>query len=406
MNTHVPVLPKHGGRLNDAIKKYANKNGCPDKEYWLDLSTGINPNGWPVPVLPGSIYNRLPENDDGLIEVALAYYQAKNILPVSGSQEAIQLLPVIFEQYNLFQRQLLQSQSFQKKLSRNDRCSKKATVGIVSPCYAEHEFQWKKNHFSVCHLTTENVDDVLDELDVLVLINPNNPTGEFIETEIIKRWQIRLNHKKRETQGYLIIDEAFMDSTPDSGMPDISTMDNLIVLRSVGKFFGLAGVRCGFVIAHPRILSLLKYHQGPWSVSGPTRWIVKKALCDKSWIEKNKLYLRKSSMRLKTLLEKYLINDQQYDMISGTVLFITIYINNASMIFEQLAQQGILVRLLDKSCQCHSCLLQYKSIKAQHKGLRFGLPANENQWQCLETVLKNITAYKEESTTKDRISTE
>ena len=381
------MLPRHGGCLNQAIKKYAAEPDCPDKAHWLDLSTGVNPNGWHVPVIPATVYNRLPENNDGLIEAAEAYYQTKNILPVSGSQEAIQFLPVIFYQHHLL--------------------PKNARIGIIAPCYAEHEFHWKKNHFSIIHLTSETVDEVIDELDVLVVINPNNPTGEMISEQKMRAWQARLYQKNiksaNQKKAYLIVDEAFMDSTPENSVSGKGAMDNLIVLRSVGKFFGLAGVRCGFVIAHPSILSLFEYHQGPWSVSGPTRWLVKKVLGDKEWIENNKVFLKNASIRLESLLISYLtkyltkdeITDKMLDFatgtISGTALFKTLYVKNASILFEQLAKRGVLVRLLDKTCSCQSCLLQYNAEKVPHKGLRFGLPANEKQWQRLEWVLNDIS---------------
>ena len=263
-------------------------------------------------------------------------------------------------------------------------------MGIISPCYAEHEFQWKKNNFSVIHLSTKTIDDVIDTLDILVLINPNNPTGEIVDVNTIKTWQSKLNHKQDKGKGYLIIDEAFMDSTPENSMLGQYTADNLIVLRSVGKFFGLAGIRCGFVIAQPQILSLLEYHQGPWSVSGPTRWLVKKALSDNDWIEQNKVHLKAASLRLEKLLKKYLINNKQSHFLSGTVLYKTLYMDGASLIFEQLAMKGVLVRLLDKSCSCLSCTSQYKAIKGSHKGLRFGLPVDERGWQRLEKVLESI----------------
>jgi len=210
---------------------------------------------------------------------------------------------------------------------------------------------------------------VIGTLDVLVLINPNNPTGESIDAHAIKQWQLKLAGHN----GYLIIDEAFMDSTPEKSILNYYTNDNLIVLRSVGKFFGLAGVRCGFVIAPEKILSLLKYHQGPWSVSGPARWLVKQALVDKTWIEDNKKHLQKASIKLENLLKKYLLSDYPQRFIAGTVLFKTLFLENAPLMYEQLAKNGVLVRLLDNK-----------------KGLRFGLPANEQQWQRLEMVLNLI----------------
>ncbi len=354
------MRPGHGGCRIQAEKKYS------PAQSMLDLSTGINPNGWPVPIVPAEIYNRLPESDDGLMEAAQSYYQTKNILPVSGSQEAIQLLPVIFHQYKML--------------------PEKSRVGIISPCYAEHEFQWKKNNFSIIHLLTENIDDTIESLNVLLIINPNNPTGELIAQEKLKKWHSQL----KKNNGYLIIDEAFMDSTPENSLIKKNQPDNLIVLRSIGKFFGLAGVRCGFVIAPTKILSQMAYHQGPWSVSGPTRWLVKKALMDKQWIEDNKLILKNESMRLKKCLKYYFSKVDPQSLISGSVLFQTVYINNAYDLFERLAKEGVLIRLLDKACSCSSCSTLHETIYQPNKGIRIGLPANEIQWQKLEAALESL----------------
>ncbi|WP_198266485.1 threonine-phosphate decarboxylase CobD [sulfur-oxidizing endosymbiont of Gigantopelta aegis] len=362
-----PSSLKHGGRLNQAVKQYAlEHNQVENNDSWLDLSTGINPNGWPVPTLPENSYNRLPEDDDGLVETACEYYQTQKILPVAGSQEAIQLLPFIFQHYQLLPDQ--------------------AKVGIISPCYAEHEFQWRKNNFTIVHLNTQNITQHIDNLDVLLVINPNNPTGELISKKNLQKWLLKL----RQKNAYLIIDEAFMDSIAEQSLIQKESPENLIVLRSVGKFFGLAGVRCGFVIAPEKILNLLHYHQGPWSVSGPARWVVKHALADQSWIKSNKSMLEQSATRLENTLRKHLTNDLATFNISGTVLYQTLYIDTAEQLFEQLCQQKILVRLLDKSCHCDSCLSQSKHPHATHQGLRFGLPKNHLQWQHLESALTNI----------------
>lgn len=357
----LPESPRHGGALNQVIEKSALH-----RSQWLDLSTGVNPNGWPVPEIPGHVYNRLPETDDGLLHAARDYYQCHDILPVSGSQEAIQLLPFIFQNDALFGKEL--------------------RIGIISPCYAEHEFHWRKNNFTSLHLNRQNVDQHIDTLDILLLINPNNPTGELLDIDTIKGW---LQHL-RANNAYLIIDEAFMDGTPKKSVLGKLTAANLIVLRSVGKFFGLAGVRCGFVHAAPEIIALLEYHQGPWSVSGPTRYLVTQALQDKNWIKENRKRLKKDSQQLKKLLNNTLLGIDNKAFLRGTLLFKTLYIDSAKQIYELLTEQGVLVRLLDKSCLCQSCRVQFEDINAPYKGIRFGLPADEQQWQVLETALKHV----------------
>jgi cobalamin biosynthetic protein CobC len=358
-------VPKHGGHLNQAIKKYTTEKQQIPAHQWLDLSTGINPNGWPVPTIPQAVYNRLPETDDGLNKVAQSYYQVAELLSVSGSQEAIQLLPQIFYHH-------LYHHSQKKDTSQ-------AKIGIISPCYAEHAFQWQRYSFELIPLSSEQVDSVINELDVLLIINPNNPTGEVIHYSIVKKWLTVL----QKNNAYLIIDEAFMDSTPEQSILNHlsnSQRKQLIVLRSIGKFFGLAGVRCGFVIAQQEILSLLSYYQGPWPVSGPTRWLVKKVLSDHQWIEKNKIQLHTAAKRLEILLTQAFYSKKEDVFIIGTTLFKTVFFNNITMShlwFDHLAYHGILVRLLDNK-----------------QGLRFGLPKDEQQWQRLETVLKEHSIRK------------
>ncbi len=351
--------PKHGGSLNQAIKKYTTQEQQIPAHKWLDLSTGINPNGWPVPKIPQHIYNRLPEIDDGLEKIAQEYYQVAELLTVSGTQEAIQLLPRIFQEI------------LSKNINKEHSITPK--IGIISPCYSEHAFQWQRYGFDLIALTSQRVEHIISELDVLIIINPNNPTGEVIHYSIIEKWLAVLQSNK----AYLIIDEAFMDSTPEQSILrnlSIPNRKNLIVLRSIGKFFGLAGVRCGFVIAQQEILSLVSYYQGPWSVSGPTRWLVKKALSDRYWIEKNIEQLAYAAKQLEALLTQRFCSQKGAVFIKGTTLFKTVFFNNTQVSclwFEHLAHHGILVRLLDNK-----------------QGLRFGLPKDVPQWQHLERVLK------------------
>ncbi len=344
----LPKRPLHGGALNQQIK-VLNNNAYDDIEQWLDLSTGINPNGWPVPIIPAQVYNQLPQDEDGLLEAAQHYYRSNDILPVAGSQEAIQLLPQIFHQHQLL--------------------AKKPLIGIISPCYAEHEHHWQRHQFNIIYLNSEKVIDVLDELDVLLIINPNNPTGEVIPLATIKQWLSKMAGR----QAYIIIDEAFMDSSAENSALNLAQQEQIIILRSIGKFFGLAGARCGFVIAREEILSLIKYYQPPWSVSGPTRWLVKQALRDNIWIAENIKWLKISAARLEALLTKALLILYPDFSITGTDLFKTVMFDNAFFVYQQLAKQGILVRLLDNK-----------------QGLRFALPGNEQQWQQLTQALNKI----------------
>jgi len=128
-----------------------------------------------------------------------------------------------------------------------------SNVGIISPTYAEHEYGWQKEGHKVKRIDIDQVDAELEHLDVLVAINPNNPTGRKVSIEKLLSWHQYLSKKG----GWLIVDEAFIDVTPELSILKTGIKPGLIVLRSLGKFFGLAGVRCGFVITDRELLTLL-----------------------------------------------------------------------------------------------------------------------------------------------------
>ncbi len=321
---------KHGGRLRQAVKQYA----IPQAE-WVDVSTGINPSAWPVPDLPALIWQRLPEDDDGLEAAAQAYYGCGSLLPVSGSQAAIQALPQL---------------------------RGRAKVMIPHVGYAEHGHAWQKAGHEVVYYQDGEIPSLLPETDVLVVINPNNPSGHYCSTDELLEWRQHLVKRG----GLLVVDEAFMDSTPEQSLLPYCPLPGLVVLRSLGKFFGLAGLRLGFVIAEPDILMLLREHLGPWSVSNPARWVGAQALGDVKWQFENRRNLLQQGRRLAQLLEDHFSVPSV-----GTALFQTILLepDRVPQIVEQLAKQGILVRVLDKG-----------------NGLRFGLPS-EDQWPKLITAV-------------------
>src|SRR5690606_32701627 len=120
------------------------------------------------------------------------------------------------------------------------------------------------------------VERSLERFDVLLVVNPNNPSGRLIERERLLDWHARL----AERGGWLLVDEAFMDCTPEHSLAVDSQKPGLIVLRSFGKFFGLAGLRLGFALAEPALLERLAEQLGPWAVSGPARAVATALLAD------------------------------------------------------------------------------------------------------------------------------
>ncbi|WP_017479118.1 MULTISPECIES: threonine-phosphate decarboxylase CobD [unclassified Pseudomonas] len=327
---------EHGGRLRKAALNY----GIAEAD-WLDLSSGLAPWPFPIPDIPLRAWARLPETDDGLEQAACEYYGATHVLPVAGSQAAIQLLP---------------------------RLRRTGKVGVLSPCYAEHAEAWRRAGYIVREVLEQEVDFFLESLDVLVVVNPNNPTGLSLTPQRLLDWHARLAQRG----GWLVVDEAFMDITPQLSLASQAHQVGLIVLRSFGKFFGLAGVRLGFVLAERNLLKLLAEQVGPWAVSGPTRVLGQVCLRDTVGHAQQRLRCESASQRLFDLLERHGLRPQ-----GGCGLFQWMITDRAEQLHEFMAQRGILLRLF-----------------VDNSSLRFGLPDTEADWLRLEQAL---SAYREAS---------
>lgn len=324
--------PQHGGRLRAAAHDFRIP-----LQHWLDLSTGINPLGWPVPPVPDEVWQRLPEEDDGLRMATLAYFGGAAVLPVAGSQAAIQGLP-----------QLMPPRR----------------VAILSPCYAEHEHGWRRAGHHVDAIDYTKAAQAARHYDVLVLTNPNNPSGRITERSTLLDW----HHHLRARGGLLLVDEAFIDADPRHSLIADAHLPGLVVLRSLGKFFGLAGVRCGFVAAEPALLEALATQLGPWAVSHPARWVAQRALADRTWQAHASTQLYEASERLATLLARYGLPSQ-----SGCAFFRWVRHAAPEALFQAFARQAVLVRHFP-----------------EHGGLRFGLPKTEADWQKLESALQEV----------------
>ncbi len=328
----------HGGQLNNAAETYQIP-----VEDWPDLSTGINPNSWPVPHdLPKHIWSQLPQDNDGLLTAAHAYYQTNALLAVAGSQAAIQALPALRSRSN---------------------------VAIVSPSYAEHAHAWQQAGHELLRIKTDELNDVIENIDVLILINPNNPSGDRYSKQQLLTWHQMLARKG----GWLIVDEAFIDAQPENSLIEQSPRSGLIVLRSLGKFFGLAGLRVGFVHAEHTLLDKLAEQLGPWTISHAARYLATLALADHKWHANTRLTLKQHGDRLHKLLSQCGLTPS-----GGCALFQWIKTEQALSIHTRLAQQGILTRYFDKP-----------------NSLRFGLPDSEKAWHRLETTLTHLMSKKD-----------
>lgn len=340
----------HGGNLSEAAERYGIA-----RADWLDLSTGINPHGYPVPPIDPQAWLRLPDDHDDLEAIAAAHYGASRALAVAGTQAAIRMLPAVLP---------------------------KGRVGVGLLTYGEYAPAFERAGFPVDRFVTEPFADARDaasfvldprqalpaQLKHLILVNPNNPGAERFEASQIMQWHEELAARG----GTLVVDEAFVESTPELSVARFADRDGLIVLRSIGKFFGLAGARAGFVLAGPRVDQAMRYLRGPWSVSGPARVAVRTALLDTEWQTQTRTMLIASGARLAELLGRF------HPTIRHTPLFSWMGDEHAHHWQEGLARHGIWVRRFDVI-----------------PGVRFGLPADEAGWSRLEAALKALNAIRE-----------
>jgi len=321
---------EHGGRLRRAALEY----GIPLSD-WLDLSTGINPHAWPVPPVPPEAWQRLPEEHDGLEAAAAQYYGTDELLPVAGSQAAIQALPGLIP---------------------GER------VTVLAPTYAEHPHAWRDRRVRACR--ADAIDAAVANTDVLLLVQPNNPSGvEFPRAQLLD-WHARLAARG----GWLIVDEAFIDAAPTESLASAAGRPNLVVLRSLGKFFGLAGARVGFVLAPAGLRQRLAEQLGPWTIGGPARHVARSALADTAWQTTMRERLAREGVRLADLLRSTGLGEP-----SGPALFQWLRHRGAATLHDRLARKGILVRGFDEPAS-----------------LRFGLPPDEAGWTRLARALADL----------------
>lgn len=323
---------KHGGALDFMRAQF------PDApEPWIDLSTGINP--WPY-------------SETDIPEVALktlptrASYQAcktamanaigaspESLVLAPGSELLIRLLPHLI----------------QPKI-----------VAILSPTYGDHEIVWRGRNVQV----TPTLDPLAfaDTVDAIIVCNPNNPDGRRFSPAALEAARKTLAQRG----GWLIVDEAYADLTPELSLAHRCGAEGLIVLRSFGKFFGLAGLRLGAMIAPVPILEAASEFLGSWPVSGSALSIGTRAYRDLEWQANTRARLKAASERLESLL-----NEVRLSPVGGTHLFQYVKTNDAHQVWAHLARQGIYVRRFEHS--------------DQH--LRIGLPPTAVAEQRLHTAL-------------------
>ena len=307
----------HGGKLEEARRAYPYA-----PEPWLDLSTGINPHSWPVERAGLIDWSRLPE-DGALAALEAAAAQAFDVPPETvcatpGSEIALRLL---------------------------HRLDLPRPYRHVAPCYRTHSEALPGSR-PIPHTEIEQIED-----GTLLLARPANPQGET--------WQVT------SSQARLVIDEAFADAMTDRSVLHHPTT---ILLRSFGKFYGLPGVRLGFLIAPPSDIAKVRQHLGGWPISAAAITIGLAAYRDFGWQKSTRERLAKECVALDKVLYKRGLQPE-----GRCPLFRLIRSPDVGMLFERLARHAILTRPFDYD----------------PSWLRIGLPGSSEALDRLDQALKS-----------------
>lgn len=324
-----PTLPRdHGGNLDVAMRAHGGA-----RADWVDLSTGINPVPYPIPAIPARSWTALPGTDEMARlqqAAARAYGTEAQIVPLAGAQAAIQAYP---------------------------RLSAPGTARVLSPTYNEHAASLRAAGWNTAAVGTPAE---LSGADLAVVVNPNNPDGRRLEPHALRALARNV--------GLLVVDESFVDPEPELSLaPQVhAETEAILVLRSFGKFYGLAGVRLGFAIAEEALARRLAEFAGPWPVSGPAIAIACAALADTGWQRSTTERLARDADRLDALADA-----AGWRIVGGTPLFRTYDTGDAAAAQECLACHRIWSRIFPYS----------------ESWIRLGLPGNEDSWARLESAL-------------------
>ena len=323
---------EHGGNLDKAISFYGGK-----ESEWIDLSTGINPNSYPIPKLSISDWRSLPTKTEIKdLESIIKSKQkiSSEIIMVPGAQMAINFLPFLLK-------------------------GEGTEVRILTPTYNEYNYCFTNTGFKVNSCQKFNQ---LFNSDIAIIVNPNNPDGKIYE--INELFELSKSVK------ILIVDESFIDSVEcDSIVNQLNEdVSNIIVIRSFGKFFGLAGLRLGYVFSGKEIIRKFKRFFGPWQISKMSVKIATIAFSDDVWIKKTKNNLNEKANAIDNLMKK--IN---WKITGGTNLFRLYSTSNSDLAQKLLAEKFIWSRKFSYS----------------KKWIRLGIP-NERDFKKLKKIVMRL----------------
>lgn len=319
----------HGGNIDWAIQRFGGNAGD-----WIDLSTGINRVPYPVGALPETCWRALPTASSvrALHDAARRRYRSDaSILALAGAQAAIQLIP---------------------------RLAPVGDARVLGPTYNEHAAALRACGWRVSEVGAL---DALAGADLAVVVNPNNPDG--------RRSSVAELLALRDQVGRLVVDESFADADADAEVSVAPSAGDagLLVLRSFGKFYGLGGLRLGFVLGCATDINALAGFAGPWPVSGPAIEIGRAALSDDAWTLATITRLEGDARRLDDLAAQ-----AGWGLVGGTALFRLYEMPDAHSVQYRLGEAQIWSRTFPWS----------------KTWVRLGLPGNDGEWARLEAAMR------------------
>lgn len=318
----------HGGRLDAAMRTWPHA-----PTPWIDLSTGINPRPYPAPPASRAARARLPLREEivALETAAAAAFgldDPARVAATPGAEAALRLLPHVLGA---------------------------ETAWIAGPTYASHADAWARAGARLVSSEAEAV--------AAIVVNPNNPDGRLLEPEALRSLADRL----ADRNGWLVVDESFADTLPGASIAALGH-PRIVALRSFGKFYGLAGLRLGFVLGESELIRAVRARQGDWPVSADAVAAGMAAYADPAWTARTRSRLVGQALRLDKALR-----GGGFEVIGGTCLFRLVKAEDAPVRFAALCAQGILTR----------------PFADERTWLRFGLP-HPSARQRVEAVLRSF----------------
>jgi cobalamin biosynthetic protein CobC len=300
---------EHGGDLTIAVERFGGR-----PEDWLDLSTGINPHAYPLPALSTEAWTQLParQGEERLLAAARQAYKVPEHLGLAagpGTQILLSLLP---------------------------RLLPDGPVALSSPTYSSHSKVWTRDGRTPVEFSS--VYALPAEARIVVLVNPNNPDGRLVDVRSL----LEIAETLTARGGFLVLDEAFADVVPGASLLPHLEDQNVLVLRSFGKFFGLAGLRLGFLAGPAGITGRISALLESWCLSGPALETGAAALRDTDWQERMNRQLADEMADLTLALSA-----NGLSVFGGTSLFALAGLRNAQGLHEALAHRRIWTRIFD-----------------------------------------------------------